>query len=171
MSVQLLKVHAAFYTSTADIDKHVLKYYTDECKQSKAARARAEFAILKAWWDKQGFTSSYGGWCDTVPPRGFIVGGTFHNGYDYDRLTALIHDYKETFLPDYDDDNVWWGEGEEPLEGYALEHVWLKHNVYMTVNDSAVVRLGAHRRHLDLNIDVAVANDFYTGGGKDGLPF
>jgi hypothetical protein len=106
-----------------------------------------------------------------MEPRGIIVGGTFHTSHDYEQLNALIHDYKETFLPDYDDDSVWWGEGDEPTEGYALEHVWVKFNVYRTIEDSDVVRLGAYRRYLDLNIDVAISNNFYAKGGEDGLPF
>jgi hypothetical protein len=171
MSVKLLKAHVAFYTSTAEVDSHILKYYTDECKESQAARARGEFAVLKGWWEKQGFNTSYGGWCDVMEPRGIIVGGTFHTSHDYEQLAALIHDYKETFLPDYDDDNIWWGEGDEPTEGYALEHVWVKFNVFRTIDDSNVVRLGAYRRYLDLNIDVAVSNNFYAKGGEDGLPF
>ena len=173
MSLQLHKAHVAFYTSTADVDRRILKYYTDECKESQVARARGEFAVLREWWKKHGFdkSSPYGMWCDVMEPRGVIVGGAFHTGHDKDRLTALIHDYKETFLSDYDDDSVWWGEGEEPIEGYALEYVWVEYTPYLTVTDSGVTRIGAHRRHLDLNIDVAVSNNFYAKGGEDGLPF
>ena len=172
MSLQLHKAHVAFYTSTADIDKCVLKYYAEESKQAKAKRAWAEYTILKAWWEKHGFSSlGYGVWCDVVEPRGIVVGGAFHISQDKQRLIAMIDDYKETFLPDYDDDNIWWGEGEEPIEGYALEHVWVEYTPHLTVIDSGVTRLGSTRRHLDLKIDAAVSNDFYMKGGEDGLPF
>ena len=173
MSIKQLKAQVAFYTSTANVDKRLIKYYTEACKQSQAARAIGEFAILRAWWEKQGFgdTFAYGVGCDVMEPRGYLIGGIFHTGHDYERLTALIHDYKETFLYDYDDDNIWWGEGEEPLEGYALEFVWVKYDLHQTVLDSRVTRLGAHHRYLDLNIDVAVSNNFYEKGGEDGLPF
>jgi hypothetical protein len=177
MSISLMKCHLALYTSTADVDKRILKYYSEEDKRTQAARAKAEYTILKAWWDRvllddNTLVSTYGVWVNETEPRGILLGGTMHtpSGHE-EKLSALIQDYKETFLPDYDDDNIWWGEGEEPLEGYALEYVWVKFNVQHTVNDSGITRLGAARKHLSLNIDVDVSNDFYDEGGEDGLPF
>lgn len=169
MSYELHKAQLAIYTSTSNVDNRILKYYSEEDKRTQAARAWAEYTILSAWWDKQGYNkTAYDLWCSTVKPRGFLIGGSFHTSQDEQRLIAMIDDYKETFLPDYDNDNVWWGEGEEPLEGYALEYVWVKHNVYKTVSDSGMTRLGAHRRYLDLRIEADVSSDFYL---TEGLPF
>lgn len=172
MSVELLKLQLAFYTSAASVDSRILKYYSEEDKRTQAARATAEYTILKAWWESQGFNNKtvYDVWCSVVEPRGYLIGGTCHTSHDYKKIAPLINDFKETFLPDYDDDNIWWGEGEEPLEGYALEYVWVKFNVQHTVNDSGITRLGAHRRYLDLRIDTAVAGDF-NPRREDGLPF
>jgi len=177
MSVSLMKYHLALYTSTADVEKRLLKYYTEECKRTQAERARAEYTILKAWWDRvlledNTLVSTYGLWVNETEPRGILMGGLMHIPSNHEeKLSALIHDYKETFLPDYDDDSVWWGEGDEPTEGYALEYVWVKYNTYQTIADSGTTRLGAARKHLSLNIDVVVSNDFYDMGGEDGLPF
>lgn len=177
MSVSLMKCHLALYTSTADVDKRILKYYTEEDKRTQAAKAKAEYTILKAWWDRvllddNTLVSTFGIWVNETEPRGILMGGLMHIPSSHEgKLSALIQDYKETFLPDYDDDNIWWGEGEEPLEGYALEYVWVKYNTYHTITDSGTTRLGAARKHLSLHIDVDVSNDFYDAGGEDGLPF
>jgi hypothetical protein len=169
----LHKMQLAFYTSNADEDSLLLKHYTDEDKQSQAARAWAEFTILKAWWEGQGFNNKtvYDVWCSVVEPRGYLLGGACHTSQDLQRLVALINDYKETFLPDYDDDNVWWGKGEEPIEGYAMEYVWIKLDQYQTIIDSRVTRLGCHRKYAALRIETEVSNNFYVKGGEDGLPF
>ena len=173
MSVELLKLQLAFYTSTASVDNRILKYYTEEDKRTQAARAWAEFTFIKAWWEGHGFSPKtvYDVWSDVIEPRGVLIGGTCHTSHDYEKIAPLIIDYKETFLPDYDDDSVWWGEGDEPLEGYALEYVWVKYNAHLTIRDNDVVRLGAHRRYLDLRIDTTTASDFYPRRDEDGLPF
>ena len=173
MSSELFKGQVAFYTSAADVDKNILKYYTEDCKRSQANRAMKDFIMIKAWWDKQCYDAPYGTSVDIVEPRGYLIGvhSFWTGGVHEQRLQQMVEDYREIFLDDYDDDNTWLGNGEEPIEGYALEFVWVKYNPRMTVNDSEIVRLGAHRRHLDLDIGATVSNNFYSIGGEDGLPF
>lgn len=173
MSSELFKGQIAFYTSAADVDKSVLKYYTEEDKQSQGARATRDFVMIKAWWDRQVYDAPYGTSVDIIKPRGYLIGvhSFWTGGVHEQRLQQLVQDYRDIFLDDYDDDNTWLGNGEEPIEGYALEFVWVKYNPRMTVNDSEIVRLGAHRNHLDLDIGATVSNNFYSIGGEDGLPF
>lgn len=173
MSINLFKAHIAFYTSTADVDNRLLKYYTDECKTTQLDRAHAEFIFIENWWKQQDYTMRYGAHADVIKPRGVMLGvSSIWSGSNEEfKVTELIEDYKEMFLSDYDNDNAWWGRGEAPLEGYALEYVWVRYApCTMKVADSNVIRLGAYRRHLDLNIDVAVSNNFYLGEA-DGIPF
>ena len=170
MSSELFKAQLAFYTSAADVEENIRKYYTEECKKSQAARAMRDFAMIKAWWEKQHYDVPYGTSVDIVMPRGYLVSVNSLWGGSQERLLEMTREYRDTFLDDYDDDNTWLGDGEEPIEGYAMEFVWVRYNPRMTVNDSEIVRLGAHRRHLDLDIGATVSNNFYLKEGEDGIP-
>ena len=173
MSSEIFKGQLAFYTSAADVDERVRAYYTEECKKSQAARAMKDFIMIKAWWEKQHYDAPYGTSVDVIQPRGYLIGihSFWTGGVHEQRLQQMVDEFRETFLDDYDDDNTWLGEGEEPIEGYAMEFVWVKYSARMSVNDNEIVRLGAHRRHLDLDIGATVSNDFYSIGGEDGIPF
>lgn len=172
MSSELFKGQLAFYTSAADVDKNLRRYYTEECKRSQANRAMKDFAMIKAWWEKHNYDAPYGTSVDIIEPRGYLisVNSFWTGGVHEQKLQRMLEEYRETFLDDYDDDNTWLGDGEEPIEGYAMEFVWVRYNPRLTVNDSEIVRLGSYRRYLDLDIGTTVSNNFYLKEGEDGIP-